>query len=135
MNVFSISDIEEYVFHNEIIMVESENIPAQEISALQDLYVSTNGNEWNWRNTSYGIPWNFVENCNPCTEHWQGVTCRLYPNNSTLHVIEIALSDYNLNGTLPSTLKNFIKLERLIISINHLYGKLHNLSCTLFDIE
>ena len=97
--VFSISNTEEYVFHNQITMTESDNIPAQEMSALQDLYVSTNGNEWNWRNSSYGIPWNFTDNSDPCTEQWQGVTCRLYPSSSTQHVIELSLSDYNLNGT------------------------------------
>ena len=102
--VLSVSKMEEYVFHNKITIMESANIPGQEMSALQDLYVSTNGNEWNWRNASYGTPWNFTVNSNPCTEQWQGVTCRLYPSSSTQHVIELSLSGYNLNGTLPTTL-------------------------------
>ena len=54
--VLSVSKMEEYVFHNKITIMESANIPGQEMSALQDLYVSTNGNEWDWRNSSFGIP-------------------------------------------------------------------------------
>ena len=122
--VFSISSMEEYVFHNKINMMDSANIPAQEMSALQDLYVSTNGNEWDWHNSSFGIPWNFTANSNPCTENWQGVTCRFYSNISTQHVTKLLLPDSNLYGTLPSSLMNLNKLELFIISHNHLYGKL-----------
>ena len=124
LGVFSISNTEEYVFHNQITMTESDNIPAQEMSALQDLYVSTNGNEWNWRNSSYGIPWKFTANSNPCTEHWQGVICSFYSSNSNKHIIELSLPDYNLYGTLPTSLMNLNKLELFNISHNHLYGKL-----------
>ena len=99
-SVFSVSNNEDYVFHNKITMMDSANIPVQEMSALEDLYVSTNGAKWYVR----GIPWNFTANSNPCTENWQGVTCSLYPNSSTQHVIELSLSGYNLNGTLPTTL-------------------------------
>ena len=132
--VFSISSMKEYVFHNKINMMDSANISAQEMSALQDLYVSTNGNEWNWRNASYGIPWNFTTNSNPCTENWQGVTCRLYPSSSTQHVIELSLSDYNLNGTIPTSLINLTELEQFLVSHNYLYGKLMYISFILMFI-
>ena len=132
--VFSVSNNEDYVFHNKITMMESANIPAQEMSALQDLYASTNGNEWNWRNEYLGIPWNFTDNSNPCTENWQGVTCRLYPSSSTQHVIELSLSDYNLNGTIPTSLINLTELEQFLVSHNYLYGKLMYISFILMFI-
>ena len=132
--LFSISSMEDYVFHNKINFMESANIPAQEMSALEDLYVSTNGNEWNWRNSSFGIPWNFTANCNPCTENWQGIVCTFYPSSSTQHVIEISLSDYNLYGTLPPSLINLNKLDQLNVPQNHLYGKFLYISFILMYI-
>ena len=105
-------------------MVESATVPAEEISALQDLYMSTSGNEWNWHDASDGVPWNFTANCNPCVENWQGVTCKLDPNSSSQHIIMLSLNNYNLHGTLPTSLMNITKLEQLIMSNNNLYGKL-----------
>ena len=124
LGILSMSNVkEEHVFHRSY-KLESENIPAQEISVLQDLYISTNGNEWIWRDASYGIPWNFTANCNPCVENWQGVTCKLDPNSSSQHIIMLSLNNYNLHGTLPTSLMNITKLEQLIMSNNNLYGKL-----------
>ena len=103
-------------------MVESATVAAEEISALQDLYISTNGNEWNWHDASYGVPWNFTANCNPCEENWQGVTCRSYPNTASQNIIKLSLKNYNLQGTLPATLTELTKLENIILSYNYIYG-------------
>lgn len=120
LDVLSILIMEEF---NYLQVHTIKSIPPQEISALQDLYLSTKGNKWYWRDKLYGIAWNFTVNCNPCEERWQGVTCSTIQNKSQ-HVVGISLEYYNLNGTLPTSLMNITKLEQLIVSNNHLYGKL-----------
>eukprot|EP01033_Poteriospumella_lacustris_P018624 gene18624-13409_t len=44
--------------------------PPSEISALQALYTSTNGDIWHWRTpySFYGYPWNFTATANPCDQ-------------------------------------------------------------------
>ena len=124
LRIYSTSINETRIYKNKINLLQSDNIPAEEILSLQDLYLSTNGNNWNWRAPLYGIPWIFTANCNPCNENWQGVTCKFDPSSSSQHVVELSLSFYNLNGTLPSSLMSLTKLEQFVVSRNHLFGKL-----------
>lgn len=43
----------------------NRNIPDNERNALFDLYQSTNGINWNWKNeTIYGLKWNFTNSGN-----------------------------------------------------------------------
>ena len=52
----------------------SNTFPQGEFQALYDLYMSTNGDSWDW--PSPGKIWDFTEpNPNPCYENWQGITC------------------------------------------------------------
>ncbi len=65
-------------------------INTNEITGLQYLYNSTNGDSWSWNNDTgtYGIPWNFTASSsllNPCYDHWQGIMCSC-DTNSTLNV-------------------------------------------------
>lgn len=56
------------------------NIPKSEFQALEDLYNSTEGENWYWfaNEELTGIPWNFTggyEAHNPCEEGWQHLEC------------------------------------------------------------
>jgi Leucine-rich repeat (LRR) protein len=96
------------------------NVPAYELQALQDLYDSTNGDEWYWRPLE--PQWSFAQHVNPCAPVWQGVTCTL-PSPGTIYYIEkILLSGYNLNGTLPFSIGNFTRLTELDVSANSFLG-------------
>ena len=49
---------------------------SQQMSALYDLYNATNGSSWTWHSSDrFGIPWDFVNQSNPCSDRWQGITC------------------------------------------------------------
>jgi Leucine-rich repeat (LRR) protein len=96
------------------------NVPTYELQALQDLYDSTNGNEWYWRPLE--PQWSFAQHVNPCAPVWQGITCTL-PSPGTIYYIEkILLSGYNLNGTLPLSVGNFTLLTELDVSANSFLG-------------
>lgn len=83
-------------------------IPTTECEALVALYNSTNGPSWttntNWLNTS-----------TPC--NWYGVTC---DGEQPRHVIGLALSNNNLNGTIPPELGSLKSLKFLRLSNNQL---------------
>src|SRR5437868_1875426 len=82
----------------------SGNISATELSALHDLYSSTDGAHWLWRNSS-GPVWDFsVPDPNPCYPPWQGLTCVCTSDNCSIS--QVNLTRYNLAGTLPSSIGN-----------------------------
>ena len=89
VGILSISNREDNVHQSRISLTEYENTDAQEILALHELYLSTSGDEWTWYDLSYGIPWNFTANCNPCGQEWQGVTCKSYPGSPHQHITGI----------------------------------------------
>ena len=108
-------------------------VPHSEIQDLHDLYEQTQGDNWNWR-----LPtpqWNFSTSSdgsylhNPCADGgavWQGLTCTGVPStcilsSATCHVTSIELRNYNLQGSLPSTMTN-LYLEVLILSNNSIGG-------------
>jgi Leucine-rich repeat (LRR) protein len=92
---------------------EYQNLPSSETEALYALYNATNGQHWSWLNASHGVPWVFDATSNPCTGNWQGVECPLTP---PYNVITITLADQQLQGTLPSEIGNFTKLQSLHIA-------------------
>lgn len=105
---------------------ESINLfPPLELSALNDLYNSTDGEHWLW--DGYGKEWNFTEiSPNPCLEQWEGLICS---SNCTVvgvecHVVGILIQAYNLIGTIPPSIGNFSELEDLSLSENYLYGSI-----------
>src|ERR1700754_5130530 len=91
----------------------SAAIPGSEREALLSLYQSTNGANWvnhaNW----LGAPGT------ECT--WFGVVCDFETQSNVLH---IELPDNNLDGPLPSSLRNLTKLTALYLTNNHLQGNL-----------
>jgi len=91
-------------------------IPASERAALIDLYESTGGDDW-----AYNEGWKGP----PGTEcSWYRVHC----DTDGTHVIELdfgpfTLSNtYNLTGTLPESLRDLSRLQRLLLGSNHLTG-------------
>jgi hypothetical protein len=94
------------------------NLPTAELAALQDLYDSTKGQYWKWKNI--GNQWNFSGQYNPCADDWQGILCS--PCFVTCHAVALTLSEYNLSGTLPSTLGSFDEMEQLHLDRNELSG-------------
>lgn len=96
------------------------SIPYREYNALFDLYNSTQGEFWSWREiTAFGSPWDFENtSSDPCINQWQGLTC-----SSTIgSIVEIDLADYNLNGTLPGTIGDFSHLRSLSLSNNSIHS-------------
>ena len=83
----------------------SAQISDLERNALIDLYKSTNGNEWN-------SSWNINDDAST----WFGVTVK---NNK---VVELNLSMNNLNGTIPSSIKNLTSLKVLNLGFNKING-------------
>jgi len=82
-------------------------ISTTEMKALQDLYVATNGDNWN---NSWDI--------NKSVSQWQGVTIR---DNK---VVSISLLFNNLEGELPSSIGQLTYLETLELSFNKLSGSI-----------
>lgn len=88
----------------------SIDIPLSECNALTDLYVSTDGDNWN-DNTNW---FNTTSICNT----WTGVSC------FTNTVYSLNLPNNNLSGVLSSSIGDLISLEFLGLNHNHLYGEI-----------
>ena len=117
-----------------------------QISALQDLYESCDGKNWDW-NSEYGSQWNFTaevpfKEINPCAAKWQGIACNCVLNNNTYPsniyrdyyyddsfetpsessancTIEmVSLSSMNLDGTIPESVGNLTDLISLHLTFN-----------------
>ena len=84
------------------------SIPRSERDVLEELYSSTDGNNWNDHSEWLG---------DPGTEcSWYGITC----NTTTYHVTEIDLGGNNLAGTIPASIKELEELEELFLNDNQL---------------
>ena len=93
------------------------NIPSHERQALYDLYVSTNGDDWNYLDGDLGH-WNFTDpDVNPCSssDPWQGLNCTVISSDTinyyNYHISHIMLSDFNLRGTIPESIGIFISFK------------------------
>lgn len=82
-------------------------ISISEKQALQDLYTSTNGDQWN-------NSWDLLK---PVSD-WQGVTIK---DNK---VISVSLLFNNMEGTIPSSIGQLTYLETLELSFNKLEGSI-----------
>ena len=100
-----------------------------ETYALVDLYQSTDGKNWKWKKpySNYGYPWNVTDwpNQNPCSVStpWQGVDCTKQ-TNSISSVTTLILNDYDLHGTLPTSIGNLTSLEYFSLGSNRLTGSI-----------
>lgn len=102
------------VLNQTVDMGAIERIPgACVIDALYDLYTYTNGDSWIDNS-------DWLSACNPCmggSSTWKGIVC-----NAADEIIEINLSNNNLDGTLPSSLEYLPSLEKLNLSDNSIAG-------------
>lgn len=100
---------------------------------MNDLYVSTNG--YNWEN--FGVPWNFANNSDPCVNHWEGITCDSSNSNITI----LNLSGYGLLGTLPESIGNLTSLTQLLLGaandtyFNFISGSIPETISNLIDLK
>ena len=65
------------------------NIPSYERQALYDLYIATNGDDWDYQEGNEGH-WNFSDpNVNPCSNsnRWQGLNCTTPTSSSSYYYI------------------------------------------------
>jgi Leucine-rich repeat (LRR) protein len=105
---------------------------SSQYQALFDLYNATQG--WNWKWSDSGAIWNFSGPAiNPCSNNWQGLSCVPNSLNSTLS--HITLQDYNLHGSLPSSVRNFVNLTIFDLSENQLTGQIPASLFTLNQLE
>ena len=91
------------------------NMSSIQYSALQDLYTSTNGPNWD---PDCNFNWLFSSSTNmvgssPC--HWPGITC-----NSQCEVTSLSLGECNLHGSIPSSIGNLVNLTSLSLYDNSL---------------
>ena len=97
--------------------------PSSQINGLEYIYNSTNGDEWTWSTSSSGIPWNFTGDPNPCMDDWQGVTCTVNCSLfATCDILNIALAEHSLEGTLPPEMHLLSSLEMMNFYRNKLIG-------------
>lgn len=108
----------------------NNNISPLERQALENLYDSTDGPNWNYLYDN-GIPWNFFNpNTNPCDELWYGITCSV-----DYHVVDLSLEYSNLRGTIPATIGQLSFLEYLYLQSNQLTGTIPSTIGQLFSLE
>jgi Leucine-rich repeat (LRR) protein len=101
--------------------------PSSQFYTLYDLYEATNGQNWYWK--SNGKIWNFTDsNVNPCIDQWQGLVCL----SSNTSISKIRLGEYNLVGTIPTSVASFVNLTTFNLTTNNLIGAIPS---SLFDLQ
>ena len=93
-----------------------------ERDALMALYNSTNGPNWSFNNSGWGIG-------NPCDPTWYGVTCEAN------HVTELKLAGNGLSGAIPAALGNLGSLKSLWLFSNQLSGPIPAALGNLANLE
>lgn len=109
----------------------SKPIGELEFLALQSLYYSLNGYNWNWHQPYevFGNPWNFTDTDAkralelPCGNDWQGITCSENPENVLECVIDLLeIRGVNATGSLPTSIGTLTNLVSLILIQNQITG-------------
>jgi Leucine-rich repeat (LRR) protein len=120
-----------------LVIATSPPPPSQsEINALHDLYTSTNGENWSWRQntTKYGSIWDFnTQPVNPCDD-WQGISCGLLQSGQTA-VEALYLPSYNLTGSIPQSIGNLSYLYLLDLNFNNISGRLPSTVCSITNLR
>jgi Leucine-rich repeat (LRR) protein len=104
-------------------------ITPEEKSALKDFYDRLNGTFWDWDKVlDVTRRWNFATD--PCTNNWYGVGCKheiLDASEQFLTVHSLNLTDFGLNGVIPSSISKLPSLEVLLLDDNNIRGSLEAL--------
>ncbi len=81
------------------------NFPASEWEALEAIYDSTNGPNWNFH-PFQANSWNFSNPlANPCLDDWEYITC------SQCSITGLAMTNVNMEGVLPDLFNLLPSLE------------------------
>lgn len=99
---------------------ETANCDHPDFSALEALYQSTDGDNWD---SSHG----WFENCEPCS--WPGIRC-----NSDDRIIVLVLRNKGLTGTLPAELSQLEFLSSLSLPGNNLFGEIPSSLASLTNL-
>ncbi|MCP4113332.1 MAG: hypothetical protein GY749_48680, partial [Desulfobacteraceae bacterium] len=99
------------------------DIPTVERDALIHFYNNTGGNKW-----SDSSEW-LSEPGSECK--WYGISC----NEENTHIIKIDLAENNLNGMIPESIGDFIKLQKLDLRHNSLTDVIPEEMGNLADLE
>jgi Leucine-rich repeat (LRR) protein len=122
--------------HLALYIVQAIDIPQAEYEALEDLYHSTHGINWNWHTLSSndGAVWNFSSPAaNPCADKWSGIECNC--TAMSCNVAGLYLAHYNMTGTLPTTFGNLTHLSFFDFSVNGVRGSLPSTIGNLKSLE
>lgn len=135
------------------------DIPSTEMNALYDLYMSTNGENWLWKEHKnvafdrHNTIWNFTGTHNPCEERWQGLLCNcgndsvlvnlllrrnitsLNESSSNCTIIAIDLTAFNMSGYLPVSIGDLPSLRYVRMAINSLKGLIPSSIAALHNLE
>ena len=101
-------------------------ISLAELNALEFLYNSTNGQNWNW--TKQGAIWRFPAYVSdPSAYSWQGLKIVVSSGGGggQCEVQQLNLQTYNLLGTIPQQISALTGLTYLRLNLNKLKG--HNI--------
>lgn len=109
----------------------SHSMPASEYQALKDLYHSTGGDEWSWKDYDGAIAWNFTGGADPCGDNWQGIDC----DDDKKHVTRLVLTGMGLVGRLPDSIGDLPWLVHLILNCNILTGRVPDTMMDLTSLE
>ena len=102
------------------VQVQNLNIDSTEVTALEDFYIATNGDNWDYEvNETH---WNFSDVSNICS--WKGLVCSKKCLSNYCFIQSIKLAASNLNGNIPKSIGNLNKISVLNLSSNHLYGSI-----------
>jgi hypothetical protein len=100
---------------------DAANLPPAELEALQDLYLATDGDNWDCENRA-GHPWVFSEAANPCEDDWVGIECSYDTTHELYHVANLTLGVCFLVGTIPPSIRSLSKITELALYDNNLHG-------------
>jgi Leucine-rich repeat (LRR) protein len=103
------------------------DISSEEYQCLQDLFESTEGENWLFDDIqpSYTV-WNFPNSSNlsaPCSDEWQGLGCVSLPLGKCA-IVEIWLNGRNLVGQFPPSIKYCSTVLYMSFSHNSLTGSI-----------
>ena len=112
-------------------------ISSSEMTALEFIFNSTDGNNWKWVPDA-GPHWTFNPSVtSPCadgtTSFWQGINCSCSSNGTAkfCNIVGINLKKYALFGTIPPQINLLTDLTDLTLSDNFLFGTELNFLCQL----
>jgi hypothetical protein len=97
------------------------NLPTDEMDALHDLYLATDGGNWDC-GYEHGNPWVFSEGANPCEDGWIGIQCSSDNASDFSHVSVLSLEDCSLVGTIPESVAALTFMTAFALGGNRLHG-------------